>query len=143
MCGGLFGVFFGEGLVHAHEHGDAGGFAFELGGVFVEAVGGCHGLVVADMGLAQFRWHGTLVIKIGKAGIGIQGTGIQNALGGFLDFRLLRFCWRWPWEVIVDDVFGIAVVAFQSSCNSSHPCHMNVGGKNAEVIYICIRNNKI
>ena len=56
----------------------------------------------------------------------IHSTGIQNRLGGLLDFGFLRFGRRGPWEVVVDHIFGLAVIAFKSATYCTHPGHMNI-----------------
>ena len=135
LCGGLFGVFFGEGLVHAHEHSDTGGFAFVFGGFGVDAIRHSNGLVVTDMGGVQFREqnHG-IAIQIRKARIGIFGTCVQYHLRRLFDECFLLRCRRRPWEVVVTNGIGIAVTRSKSTANCSHPSHMDVRGKYPKMI---------
>ena len=77
-------------------------------------------------------------VQIGKTAVRIFRPGIENRLRGLFDFGFLRFGGFRPWEVIVDDVFGIALITFQTSCYRAHPCHMDVGGENTKMIESCV-----
>ncbi|MCI8527227.1 MAG: hypothetical protein HFF17_15245, partial [Oscillospiraceae bacterium] len=73
----------------------AGGFG---GGAYVEAVCLHAGAVVLLVGFSQFRGHGNLIVEVGKAAIRGQSAGIQDGLGGLLDFGFLGDCESWPGE---------------------------------------------
>ena len=98
----------GQGLVAPHQFGDAAAFR---GGFDGHTIRFHHGAVILLVGGAQLRRHGQLVVQIGQGSIGIQRPGIQDGLGGLLNFSLLRIGRRWPGEVVVDNIFGIAVIA--------------------------------
>ena len=50
------------------------------------------GAVIALVGGAEFRRHGEFVVKVGKGGVGVFRSGIQNLLHGLLDFHPNIFC---------------------------------------------------
>ena len=101
-------LFLCEGLVEAHEGGDAVGFG---GFGDVETVGAHDGAVIGLVGFTQFDGHEHRIIEIGEGTFGIERTGIQNSLRGLLDFRFLFLRRIWSWEIVVDDCVGIAIVA--------------------------------
>ena len=41
---------------------------------------------------------------------------------------------RWPGEIVVHNVFAVAVAHFQPSADGAHPRHVDVGGENTEVV---------
>ena len=81
------------------------------GGLDVKAIRLHHGPVVVLVGAAQLRGHGDLVIEIGKAGIRIESAGVKDGLGGFLNGDFLRVGRGGPREDVVNNIFGIAVIA--------------------------------
>ena len=83
------------------------------------------------MRFAQLRRHGDFVVEVGKAGVGVQGAGVENGLCGLFDFGLLRVGGRRPREVVLDYSVRVLVTHFQSASNGTHPRIMNIGGKNA------------
>ena len=42
------------------------------------------------VGLAQFQGHGDLVVEVSKGAIQVEGVGVQDGLGGLLNFGFLR-----------------------------------------------------
>lgn len=118
-------------MVEAHKGGNAGGFG---GGFGIEAIGGHDGSVVGLVGAAQFHGHAQFVVEIGKAAAGVQCSRIEYALGGGFDLGLLPLCWRGPREVVVNDVFGIAIIAFEPSANGTHPSHVDIGSEHSEMV---------
>ena len=78
----------------------------------VEAVGLHHGAVVDAVGTAQIGRHGSFVVEVCKAAIGIFGTGVKNGLGGLLDFGFLFFVWIRPREVVIDNGSAVTVITF-------------------------------
>ena len=124
-------------LIHPHQLRHAGAFAVQLA---PKAICLHHGLVVLLMGLAQFRGHGGFVIQVGKTAIRVELPGVQNRLGGLLDPGPLLVRGRGPGEVVVNHIFGIAIVAFQPTTHGPHPCHVDIRGQNAEVVQRCIWN---
>lgn len=109
MTTGASDLSFRQHLVHPHELGDAGGLR---GGLDVEAVGPHDGLVVLLVGPPQLRRHGHLVVEVGQAGLRVQGPGVQDGLGGLLNFGLLLLRRRGLGEVIVDNILRVAITHF-------------------------------
>ena len=70
-------------LIHPHQLRHAPALGHVLDG---EAVSLHDGLIVLLVGLAQLRGHGGLVVEVGKAGVRVEGAGVQDGLGGLLDF---------------------------------------------------------
>ena len=87
-------------LVHLHQRGNAGAFGHIPDR---EAVCLHHGPVILLVGGTQFRRHSQLIIQVGKAGIRVEGAGIQNGLGGLLDLGPLRVSRCGSGEVVVDN----------------------------------------
>ena len=92
------------------------------------------------MGLAQLRGHSSLVIKVSKAAVRVEGASIQNGLGGLLDFCFLGVGGRGLGEVVVNYILGIAIVAFNTPADSSSPSHMYIRHHNTKMIYLSSRN---
>lgn len=92
---------FHQHLIHLHQLRYASTFA-----VIASPKAVClhDGPIILLVGLAQLRGHSNLVIEISKAAIGIEGAGIQNGLGGLLDFCLLCACRCRPGEVVTDKI---------------------------------------
>ncbi len=103
-------LFFCQLLIHPHEfcHAACLGHGFD-----VESVGSHDGSIVALVGLAELGGHGGLVVEIGKAGFRELGPCIQNSLGRLLDLSLLCFRGCGPREIIINNVFRIAVIALE------------------------------
>ena len=57
------------------------------------------------MGSAQLRRHGKRVIEICEAAVRVEGSGVEDALGGLLDLGLLVRGGGGPGEVVVDYFF--------------------------------------
>lgn len=55
-----------------------------------------------------------------------MGEGFDFALLGFRDF--------WPDEVVVDDIFAVAIIAFEAAGNGAHPRHVHAAGEDGEVV---------
>ena len=110
-------------LIHLHQLRHALALSHVLDG---ETVSLHHGPVILLVSFAQLRGHGGFIVEISKAGIRVEGAGIEDGLGGLLDLGLLRISGRGPWEVVVNYIFGIAIVAFQPSAHGAHPSHMYV-----------------
>lgn len=85
------------------------------------------------MGLPQFRGHGCPVIEVGKADIRIGGTSVKNGLGDLLDFGLLCVRGGGPEEAVVDNILGIAIIAFLPSADSTHPGHVYVRDQHTKI----------
>ena len=49
-----------------------------------------NGPVVLLVGLPQLRRHGDLVVEVGKGAVRVEGAGVQDGLGGLLNFGFLR-----------------------------------------------------
>ena len=49
-----------------------------------------NGSIVLLVGLAQFQGHGDLVVEVSKGAIQVEGVGVQDGLGGLLNFGFLR-----------------------------------------------------
>ena len=96
-------------LVDLHQFGHAGTLG---GGFYIEAIRLHHSAVVILVGLAKLRRHGQLVVQVGQAAVRVEGAGVENGPGGLLDFGLLGVGGVGPGEVVVDDVFGVAIIAF-------------------------------
>ena len=62
---------------------------FAFGHFWGEAVGLHDGAVVFLVGFAELWGHYGFVVKVGKAGIRVFGAGVQDFLGGLLDFLLV------------------------------------------------------
>ena len=99
-----------------------------------EAIGLHHGAVVLLVGTAQLGRHGHLIVEVGQGAVGIEGAGIEDGLRRLLYLGLLRLAHLGPGEVVVDDILGVAVVALDSSANSSSP---NPTTKIHRIIGIC------
>ena len=78
------------------------------------------------MRLSQFRGHSQFIIEISKTAFRIAGAGVQNCLGSLLNFGLLRIGGCGPREVVVNHIFGVAIVALNAATDSPCPCHMHV-----------------
>ena len=57
------------------------------------------------LGAAQFGTHCSFIVEVGKAGVRVEGAGVQNGLGGLLDFGPLLVGGGGPGKVIVNNVF--------------------------------------
>ena len=126
----------GELLVHLHEGGDAVGFGHLEG----EAVGAHDGAVVGAVGLAKFLGHEDFVVEVGEAAVRVELPRVQDGLRGLFDGGRLLRRGRRPGKIIVDDVLGVALVAFQTTRNGSHPGHVNVGFQDAEMVKCSVRH---
>ena len=122
----------GEGLVELEEGGDAVGF----GHFQVEAVGRHDGAVVGAVGREKVGGHGQGVVEVREGGVGVRRAGVEDGAGRGFDFLARRRGGAevGPWEVVVDDVGGIAVAHFKAPANGAHPGHVDVGDEDAEVI---------
>ena len=83
-----------------------------------------HRLIVFTVSFPKLRRHCPLVIKIGKARIRIELPSIQNSLSSLFDLSALHLRRLGPNESVVDNIHRVAIIALESSCNSTHPPHM-------------------
>ena len=125
-------------LIHPHQLCHTAGLC---GGAHRETIGCHHSFIIGLVGTAQLHRHGYLVVQVCQAAVGVQCTGVQNALGCLFNFRLLLLCRGGPGEVVVNDVLGIAVVTFNSSTDGPHPGHMDIRSENTKMIGCCIWND--
>ena len=109
-------------LIHPHQLRHA---ACLSGSRHVEPIRLHDGPVVLLVGLAQLGGHGDLVVEVGKGAVRVEGAGVQDGLGGLLDFGFLGVGGGGPGEVVVDS-WRVAIITFQPSANGSHPGHMNI-----------------
>ena len=107
----------GELFVHLHEFCHTFGLGVEFA---PEAVGLHNGFVVGAVGFEKLRRHGYRVVEVGKAGVWVEGAGIQDGLSGLFDGGALFVGGRGPREVIVDDILQITIIAFQSAADRPH-----------------------
>lgn len=99
-------------LVALEQEGDALGVGLEA----ALAVGGIDGAVQRLVRLDQCRRHGDRIVEVGECAVGEGGAGVEHTLGGGFDgLALLVAGGVGPWEVVVDDVFGVAEVALQTA----------------------------
>ena len=115
-----------------------------LGSFFAAAqfVGFVHRRVEFLVRLDQRGRHGQRVVQVGQRRIGELGSSVKHGLRGGFDGRLRLFGrgrsrggWQvGPREVVIDDVFGITVIAFQSAPCGVNPCVVHVAAKNAKVV---------
>ena len=85
------------------------------------------------MGAAQLRGHSDFIVEVGKGAIRVEGTGVQDGLGGLLDLGFLGISGGRPGEVVIDRR-RIAVITFHTTTYNSHPSHMDIGGHNSKHI---------
>ena len=86
-------------LIHPHQFRHTA----RLGGSgHIEPIRLHDGPVVLLVGLAQFRGHGDFVVEVGKGTIRVEGAGVQDSLGGLLDFGFLSVGGGGLGKVIVD-----------------------------------------
>ena len=126
-CGGLV---VGELLVLGHEEGDD----LVFGGGGREVVGLEDGEVVLVVCLAEVVWHEEGVVECGEAFAGVRGAGVEDGLCGAGDALCGGGVGVGPGEVVVDDVFGVAVVAFEAAAYGAHPGVVEGAGEDAEVV---------
>lgn len=74
-------------LIHPHQLRHAARLG---GGRHVKPIRLHDGPVVLLMGLPQLRGHGDLVVEVGKGAVRVEGPGVQDGLGGLLNFGFLR-----------------------------------------------------
>ena len=91
-----------------------------------ESVGLHHSTVIVLVCTAQLRRHGNFIIQVCERAVRIECSRIQNRLRSLFDFFSLCFRRFRPGEVVVNDLNRIVIVAFQSSTNTTHPCHMDI-----------------
>ena len=73
--------------------------------------------------------------QIAVAAVAAFDPRVEHVLGEFDDLGELGFRHlRRPGEVVVNDLVGIAVIAFQSAADIFQPCHVHGGGEHAKVI---------
>ena len=120
----------GELLVLGHEEGDD----LVFGGGGREVVGLEDGEVVLVVCLAEVVWHEEGVVECGEAFAGVCGAGVEDGLGGAGDALCGGGVGVGPGEVVVDDVFGVAVVAFEAAAYGAHPGVVDGAGEDAEVV---------
>ena len=121
----------GELLVQLHQFGHTSAFAVELA---PEPIRLHDGLIVGLMGFTQLRRHGYFIVEVCKAAIGLKSASVKNGLRRLLDFSLLRVGRCRPWEIVIDNIIGITVIALNAAAHCSNPCHMNIRDKYAIVI---------
>ena len=125
-------------LIPGKQKGHALGIGFPGFFAAAQGVGSINGGVELLVGFEQGGWHGERVVQVGQAAAGVLGTGIEYGLGGFfygkLGFVGCGCCGQvGPGEVVVNDVFGVAVTAFQTATNSTQPNVVHGAGKNTKV----------
>ena len=84
-------------LIHPHQLRHA---ACLGGGGYIEPIRLHDGPVVLLVGLPQLWGHGDLVVEVGKGTVRVEGTGVQDGLGGLLDFGFLGIGGRGPGEIV-------------------------------------------
>ena len=115
-------IHFCQLLIHPHQLRHT---AHLGGGGHIKPIRLHDGSVVLLVGLAQLGGHGNFVVEVGQGAIRVEGAGIQDGLGGLLDFGFLSFGGDGPGEVVVDRG-RIALVTFQPPANGPHPSHMDI-----------------
>lgn len=56
--------------------------------------------------------HGGLVVEVGQGAVGIEGPGVQNGLGGLLNFGLLCIGGGGPREIVVNIGDSNTIITF-------------------------------
>ena len=88
----------------------------------------------------QRRGHGEQIVQVGPRGLRKLRPRIEHALGGGLDGGALLVGGRLgPGEVVVDDVLGVPVVAFESTAGVADLGHVHLRLNDAEVKKRCAR----
>ena len=64
------------------------------------------------MSLTEFGRHSKFIVEVGEGAVGVFRSCVEDCLCGLLDFHFLFGGGVAPWEVVVDDVYRIAIVAF-------------------------------
>lgn len=123
-------------LIHPHELRHAFALGHVLDG---EPIRLHDGPVVLLVGLPQLRRHGGLVVEVGQGAVGIEGPGVQDGLGGLLDFGLLCIGGGGTREVIVNDIYRVSEIAFNPPTYSSYPSVMHIRAHHSKMIKRCFR----
>ncbi len=97
--GGVQGRY--EALIQVEQESEARGLGREAARL---TIGSIYRAVIRGMGGNQIGRHGQRIIEISKAGAGMRGPRIQNALGRAFNGGALRLGWVGPGEVVVYDV---------------------------------------
>ena len=95
-------ITFHQPLIHPHQLRHAARLG---GGGHIEPIRLHDGPGVLLVGLPQLWRHGDLVVEVGKGAIWVEGTGVQDSLGGLLDFGLLGVGGGGPGEQIANQLF--------------------------------------
>ena len=98
--------------------------AFAVGGEGLAAVEAVNRAIQRLMRFAQIGRHGERVIQISECRALMCCTRIEDGLRQRTDFILRGIIGFGSWEIIVNDADGIAVIAFQSTTDITHPCHV-------------------
>ena len=115
-------------------HSEQRRHALALRHLGAEAVGLHHEAVVLAVGLQQLLRHQRGVVEVGKRGVGVQGTRIEDGLRRLLYLLLEVGRGGRPREVVVNDVLAVAVIALQATAHRTHPCYVNVALQYAEMV---------
>lgn len=127
-------LLFRHSRVHLKEPGDT----LRLGHLRGEAVGLHHGTVVTAVSLQEVVGHRRRVVEVGKAGVGILGTDIEDSLRRLsnegLSPTLPRREGEKPRKIVVNHILRIAIVALQTATHHTHPRHVDVALQDAKVV---------
>lgn len=86
------------------------------------------------MGFGEGGWHGEGIVEVGKRRVWELGTGVEDGLGEVFDFGFLGVGGFGPDKIVVDDVFAVAIAAFEAAGDGAHPCHVHAAGEDGEVV---------
>ncbi len=109
-------------LIHLHQLRHTLALCY----LFVKTIRLHDGEIILLVSLAEVGRHSCFVVEVSEGAVGIFCPSVEDSLSGLFDFLFLFGSGAAPREIIVNDVFGIAVVAFQSSANRPHPSHMDI-----------------
>lgn len=85
-----------------------------------------HGFIQILVRFKQFRWHGNWIVKIAERTSRKRRSRVEDLFSEFINLNLLPVGYVRPWEVVVYNVFGIAIAHSQSAADSANPGHMRV-----------------